>query len=150
MLKKIFIILFCLNFLQSCGYTPMHSNNKQFKINFEKIDFSGDWELNNFLEDSLKRYKSNEGIKYGVKVNSIYTKNSATKDSSGNTTTYQINIEANINIASDNFDKNFLFKEKFTMENFSNELSQKNYERSNKRNIANIIVNKFITQLSFL
>ena len=150
MLKKIFIILFCLNFLQSCGYTPMHSNSKQFKINFEKIDFSGDWELNNFLEDSLKRYKSNEGIKYRVKVNSIYTKNSATKDSSGNTTTYQINIEANINIASDNFDKNFLFKEKFTMENFSDELSQKNYERSNKRNIANIIVNKFITQLSFL
>ena len=150
MLKKIFIILFCLNFLQSCGYTPMHSNNKQFKINFEKIDFSGDWELNNFLENSLKRYKSNEGIKYRVKVNSIYTKNSATKDSSGNTTTYQINIEANINIASDNFDKNFLFKEKFTMENFSDELSQKNYERSNKRNIANIIVNKFITQLSFL
>ena len=150
MLKKVFLVLFCLNFLQSCGYTPMYSTNKQLKLNFEKIDFSGDWELNNFLKDSLKRYKSNEGIKYRVKVNSIYTKNSATKDSSGNTTTYQINIEANINIASDNFDKNFLFKEKFTMENFSDELSQKNYERSNKRNIANIIVNKFITQLSFL
>jgi len=150
MLKKIFIILFCLNFLQSCGYTPMYSTNKQLKLNFEKIDFSGDWELNNFLEDSLKRYKSNEGMQYRIKVNSIYTKNSATKDSSGNTTSYQIDIEANINIASDNLDKNFLFKEKFTMENFSDELSQKNYERSNKRNIANIIVNKFITQLSFL
>ena len=150
MLKKVFLVLFCLNFLQSCGYTPMYSTNKQLKLNFEKIDFSGDWELNNFLEDSLKRYKSNEGMQYRIKVNSIYTKNSATKDSSGNTTSYQIDIEANINIASDNLDKNFLFKEKFTMENFSDELSQKNYERSNKRNIANIIVNKFITQLSFL
>ena len=150
MLKKVFLVLFCLNFLQSCGYTPMYSTNKQLKLNFEKIDFSGDWELNNFLEDSLKRYKSNEGMQYRIKVNSIYAKNSATKDSSGNTTSYQIDIEANINIASDNFDKNFLFKEKFTMENFSDELSQKNYERSNKRNIANIIVNKFITQLSFL
>jgi len=150
MLKKVFLVLFCLNFLQSCGYTPMYSTNKQLKLNFEKIDFSGDWELNNFLEDSLKRYKSNEGMQYRIKVNSIYAKNSATKDSSGNTTSYQIDIEANINIASDNLDKNFLFKEKFTMENFSDELSQKNYERSNKRNIANIIVNKFITQLSFL
>lgn len=150
MLKKILLILFCLNFLQSCGYTPMYSADKQFKINFEKIESSGDWELNNFLENSLKRYKSNEGTQYIIKVNSIYTKNSATKDSSGNTTTYQINIEANINIASENLNKNFLFKEKFTMENFSDELSQRNYERSNKQNLANIIINKLITQLSFL
>lgn len=150
MLKKIFLILFCLNLLQSCGYTPMYSADKQFKINFEKIESSGDWELNNFLENSLKRYKSNEGTQYIIKVNSIYTKNSATKDSSGNTTKYQINIEANINIASENLNKNFLFKEKFTMENFSDELSQRNYERSNKQNLANIIINKLIAQLSFL
>lgn len=150
MLKKIFLILFCLNLLQSCGYTPMYSADKQFKINFEKIESSGDWELNNFLENSLKRYKSNEGTQYIIKVNSIYTKNSVTKDSSGNTTTYQINIEANINIASENLNKNFLFKEKFTMENFSDELSQRNYERSNKQNLANIIINKLIAQLSFL
>ena len=150
MLKKIFLILFCLNLLQSCGYTPMYSADKQFKINFEKIESSGDWELNNFLENSLKRYKSDEGTQYIIKVNSIYTKNSATKDSSGNTTTYQINIEANINIASENLNKNFLFKEKFTMENFSDELSQRNYERSNKQNLANIIINKLIAQLSFL
>ena len=150
MLKKIFLILFCLSFLQSCGYTPMYSTNKQFKLNFGKIEYSGDWELNNFLEDSLKRYKSNEGTQYKIKVNSIYTKNSVTKDSSGDTTTYQINLEANINITSDNLNKNFLFKEKFTMENFSDELSQRNYERSNKRNLANIIINKLITQLSFL
>ena len=150
MLKKILLILFCLNFLQSCGYTPMYSADKQFKINFEKIEFSGDWELNNFLENSLKRYKSNEGTQYIIKVNSIYTKNSATKDSAGKTTTYQVNIEANINIASENLNKNFLFKEKFTMENYSDELSQKNYERSNKQNSANIIINKLITQLSLL
>ena len=150
MLKKILLILFCLNFLQSCGYTPMYSADKQFKINFEKIEFSGDWELNNFLENSLKRYKSNEGTQYIIKVNSIYTKNSATKDSSGNTTTYQINIETNINIASENLNKNYLFKEKFTMQNFSDELSQRDYERSNKQNLANKIINKLITQLSFL
>ena len=150
MLKKILLILFCLNFLQSCGYTPMYSADKQFKINFEKIEFSGDWELNNFLENSLKRYKSNEGTQYIIKVNSIYTKNSATKNSAGKTTTYQVNIEANINIASENLNKNYLFKEKFTMQNFSDELSQRDYERSNKQNLANKIINKLITQLSFL
>lgn len=150
MLKKIFIILFCLNFLQSCGYISVHSGNKQFKMNFEKIDFSGDWEFNNFFRDSLNRYKSNEGKQYAIKVDTTYTKNSVTKDSSGKTTTYEINIDANINIVSDSLNKNFLFREKFTMENFSDELSQRNYERSNKQNLANRIVNKLIIQLSFL
>jgi len=150
MLKKIILIMFCLNFLQGCGFAPMYSTNNQFKINIEKIDFSGDWELNNFIEDSLKRYKTNEGIKYTLKINTIYTKNTATKDSGGNTDTYQINIDTNINVTTTDLNKNFFFKEKYTMENFSDELSQKNYERSNKINIANSIVNKLMMQMSFL
>jgi len=36
------------------------------------------------------------------------------------------------------------------MENFEDELIEKNYENSNKQNIANLIVNKLMSQLSRL
>ena len=150
MLKKIILIVFCLNFLQGCGFVPMYSTKTQFKMNIEKIDFSGDWELNNLIRDSLKKYKTNEGKKYTLKINTIYTKNSTTKDGAGNTATYQIDIDTNINVTTTDLEKNFFFKEKFTMENFSDELSQKNYESSNKLNVANSIVNKLMMQMLFL
>ena len=36
------------------------------------------------------------------------------------------------------------------MENITDELDEKNYETSNKRNIASLIVNKFIIRISRL
>ena len=151
MLKKLFFILIVLNILQGCGYSRMYSSNNKLIINIEEITLNGDWELNNYIKSSLERYSSESKTeKYKININTIYKKNSITKDSTGKTTNFLFEIEANINLISTKINKSFIFKEKFTMENFEDELIEKNYESSNKQNIANLIVNKLISQLSRL
>jgi len=151
MLKKLFLILILLNVLQGCGYSPMYSANNKLMINIEEINSDGDWELNNYIKSSLRRHSSdNKTEKFKIKLDTIYTKSSIEKDSAGNTTKYLFEIEANVNINSTKINKNFLFKEKFTMDNFEDSLVEKNYESSNKKNIANLIVDKLIVQLANL
>jgi len=151
MLKKLFLILILLNVLQGCGYSPMYSANNKLMINIEEINSDGDWELNNYIKSSLRRYSSdNKTEKFKIKLDTIYNKSSIEKDSAGNTTKYLFEIEANVNINSTKINKNFLFKEKFTMDNFEDSLVEKNYESSNKKNIANLIVDKLIVQLANL
>ena len=151
MLKKLFLILILLNVLQGCGYSPMYSANNKLMINIEEINSDGDWELNNYIKSSLRRHSSdNKTEKFKIKLDTIYNKSSIEKDSAGNTTKYLFEIEANVNINSTKMNKNFLFKEKFTMDNFEDSLVEKNYESSNKNNIANLIVDKLIVQLANL
>ena len=151
MLKKLFFILIVLNILQGCGYSPMYSSNNKIIINIEEISLNGDWELNNYIKSSLEKYSSESKTeKYKININTIYKKNSITKDSTGKTTDFLFEIEANINLVSTKINKSFIFKENFTMENFENELVEKNFESSNKKNIANLIVNKLTSQLSRL
>ena len=151
MLKKLFFILIVLNILQGCGYSPIYSSNNNTKINIEEISLNGDWELNNFIKNSLKRHSSESKTeKFKVYINTIYTKNSITKDSTGKTTNYLLTAEVNINIISTKINKKYMFKETFTMENFEDKLTEKNYESSNKQNISNLIVNKLMIQLSRL
>ena len=151
MLKKIFFILIILNILQGCGYSPMYSTKNQININIEEINLSGDWELNNYIKNNLERYSSESKTqKYKITINTNYNKSSITKDSTGKTTNYLFEIETDINLASTKINENFQYKEKFTMENFEDKLVEKNYETSNKKNIANLIVNKLILQLSLL
>ena len=148
MLKKLFFILIVLNILQGCGYSPMYSSNNKIIINIEEISLNGDWELNNYIKSSLERYSSESKTeKYKININTIYKKNSITKDSTGKTTDFLFEIEANINLVSTKINKSFIFKENFTMENFEDELVEKNFESSNKKNIANLIVNKLTSQL---
>jgi len=151
MLKKLFFILIVLNVLQGCGYSPMYSSNNKIFINIEEIILNGDLELNNYIKSSLKSYSSeSESEKYKININTIYNKKSITKDSAGKTTNFLIEIETSMNLISTKINKNYVFKEKFTMENFEDKLVEKNYETSNKKNIANLIVNKLILQLSRL
>ena len=151
MLKKAFTFLLILNFLSGCGYTPMYSSNKMIKFNISKLDLKGDWELNNFLKSSIKRYTSgNESKTYQIMITTNYYEKSITKDSSGNTTNFEFIIEAEVDVAFEDKNKKYFFKESFIMQNFTSELDKTNYERSNKNNIANIIIDKLMIQLSQL
>jgi len=151
MLRKVLFFILVLNFLQSCGFEPIYSIGKLKKINIENIELNGDWELNNFIRASLLRYSSNKvSKKYNITVTTNNAKNIISKDSAGNPTNYEFIVEAKILVISENFEKEYLFSEKFLMENFDGQLVEENYERSNKINIANLIVNKLITQITRL
>jgi len=151
MFRKLIFFILVLNFLQSCGFEPIYSIGKTKQINIENISLNGDWELNNFIRTSLKRYSSNKvSKKYNITITTNYTENIISKDSTGNATNYEFIVEAKILVVSENFKKEFFFSEKFLMENFNDQLVKENYERSNKNNIANVIVNKLIIQITHL
>jgi len=151
MLKKILFIILIINLLQSCGFTPMHSKRNFEKIDIKKISLSGDWELNNYIRESLLRHSSdNSSKKYEIIINTTIKEDAISKDATGAATNFKFFIEAEVNIISENLSKEYFFKESFTMENFDDELTQENYIRSNKNNLANLIVNKLMIQLSRL
>jgi len=151
MLKKIIFVLLIFNFLHGCGFTPMYSSNNQKEVTIEKINFSGDEELNNFIEKSLKKYEKDEGQrKFSLSISTKYSKVTITKDSAGNTTNFQIISKSNISVISKNINKNFTIVENFIMENYSDELEEKRFETSIKNNLSNLIVDRMITQLSLI
>lgn len=150
MIKKILSSLLVIILLKGCGFTPIYSSNNKVTLNIKEINFVGDWETNNFINNGLKRYSNNEtGKEYKLLVESNYSKRATNKNSAGNITSYEGEIIVKMNLISDDTDDNFLFKENFIMENYTDELEEKNYETSNKRNLVNIIINKFMIKLSF-
>ena len=146
--KKILLFFIFLIILQGCGYSPMYSSNSNTTFNFDKINFEGDREINIYINDNLKRYSNqNSNNKFNLDIKTNYLKNSVSKDLTGKTTKYTINIIADVNIKRDNLNKVIIIKENFIIENFDNELDEKKYEESVKKNYSNLFINKLILQL---
>jgi len=146
--KKILLFFIFFIALQSCGYTPMYSSSTKTSFNFNQINFEGDREINIYINNQLKRYlnpNSKENVILDITTN--YLKNSVSKDSTGKTTKYTISVEAIVNIKKNNLIKNIIIEENFMMENFNNELDEKKYEDSIKKNYSNLFINKLILQL---
>jgi len=148
MSKKILLFFIFLIILQGCGYSPMYSSNSNTNFNFDKINFTGDREINIYINDQLKRhFNKNSEENIILDINTNYLKNSVSKDLTGKTNKYTINIEDNVNIKKNNLIKSITIKENFIMENFNNELDEKKYEDSIKKNYSNLFINKLILQL---
>ena len=148
MLKKIFFLILFLSFLQGCGYTPIYNSDNKNNFNIGEINFEGDWETNTYVQNSILKNisKSSKNI-YDLIIKSNYSKTSVTKDSTGNTISYEIVMQVEFFIKSKTLNNNFLIQEKFLMENFTDELDEKKFEKTVKENLANLIVNKFKIKL---
>ena len=126
----------------------MYSSNSNTTFNFDRINFEGDREINIYINDRLKSYSNqNSDNKFNLDIKTNYLKNSVSKDLTGKTTKYTINIVADVNIKRDNLNKDMIIKENFVIENFDNELDEKKYEESIKKNYSNLFINKLILQL---
>lgn len=149
MIKKI-IFLIILNLLVlSCNYSPIYSNNNNYNFYIESISQEGNSEINTLMISKLKKYQFTKNAKK-ITVNSFSTfkKTSQSKNKSGNTDQYLLNLEVKFFVKSSDDEKNFILKEKFIMKNFANEFDEKNYERTIKNNMTELIVNNLIIQLS--
>ena len=146
--KIIFLIILNLSLL-SCDYSPIYSNNNSYNFYIESISQEGNSEINTLIRSKLKKYQFAKDAKK-ITINSISTfqKSSQSKDKSGNTVQYLLNLEVKFFVKSADNEKNFILKEKFIMKNFANEFDEKNYERTIKNNMTELIVNNLIIQLS--
>ena len=149
MLRKIFNLIFLLFFVSSCGYTTIFSDNKN--LNFEyHITFTGDEQINNFIE-RIKKHENKESDKiYQVKINTYYQKISVAKDLQGNTTDFKLtsNLEMKFLNKNSGLEKTLNFNKKFNIKKNENNYEQNNYERTIKLNMAQTLIEKIIFQLS--
>lgn len=142
------ILIFCLIFLCSCGYTSIYKNQKSQDFQINIIEMVGDNEFNNLFRNELKLYsKTNSNKKYDILINSKYQKITVSKNSSGVATDYKILVNTTININLNKETKKLEFNESINIKNNSNSFEQNKYERNIKRNFASSIREKFLIRI---
>ena len=146
MIKKLFLISLLFLTTLSCGFKPIFINQSEYLI---KINESvGDNKLNYFIKNELKRYNnpgSNEII--DIKINSNYSKNSITKDLTGNTTEYQLKVEVKFEVTQNNKTSIIDLNEKINFKNTSNKFNLQTYEDNLIKNLIAMIVDNLIVKI---
>jgi outer membrane lipopolysaccharide assembly protein LptE/RlpB len=149
--KKIFSLLFFL-LLSSCGYEAIYSKKNSINYNFSisKLNFIGDRDINLKMKGRLNNYTVNEKNKdFKVKISSTSTKTIATKNISGDATSFKNTVVINVEISmNDKLKNSFMMSESFNYNNNPNKFSLKRYEREIKNNLAETISEKLIFKLS--
>ena len=148
MKKYIYIILVPL-LLLSCDYKPIYSKKSNYNFMIQKIDFSGDSEINNLIDKKLKKYQNKKSEKkFSIFALSSYEKIAQSKNLSGKTTNYLVTINVSFEIKKGNEVKKFITKEEFLIKNFSNKFEENNLEKIKKENSIDLIVNRLMIELS--
>jgi len=146
MIKKNIIIISLILFLNSCGFTPIYLNKNDVKFSIERVNYSGDRDLNNFLKINLDQYK-NEKIdnKFSIDAKSTYKKIILSKDGTGKVTNYQLEAEVIFLIKSIN--KEIKIIERKIIDSMDDKFEEARRERTIKQNFASSITNKLTSEL---
>ncbi len=147
-LKSIRLITIFL-LLIGCGYSPLYKdlNNINFSITLNKIN--GSRTINNLFKSTLNTYNlKNAENNYNIDINTKYIKDIIAKDTTGAATEYKLSIDVSFKVNSENYAKEFIFKESFNMKSISDKLAEGDYEKNIQSNLVNIITRKLILQLS--
>ena len=149
-LKSIYIITIFLLFI-SCGYSPLYKDLSNINFSITLNEVSGNRTINNLIKSKLNTYNSNNVKKeYDIDINTKYIRDIIAKDTTGAATEYKLTVNASFKVSSDNYEREFLFKESFNMKSISDKLEEQDYEEGIKSNLVNIITRKLILQLSLL
>ena len=146
MIKKNIIIICLYFFLTNCGFEPIYLNKNDVNFSIEKIDYTGDRELNNFLKTNLNKYKNKKvDNKITIEVNSSYEKIILSKNAKGGMTNYQIKVDVIFLIKPTN--KKIEFNKQIIMNSMDDKFDEERYERSMKQNFADSISNRLPSEL---
>ena len=152
-MKKIFLLFLILIFTNSCGYSPLYknSNNKNTKFNYEVIDTAGDNEINNYIIKNISKYfDKNSTEKIKIKIKSEYNKSGITNNKEGKTTVYELSVNTEFVIIKNNKENKIKLEEKIKINRLNDTFEQKNYEIKIKKDLSQLIVNKFIQRMILL
>jgi hypothetical protein len=146
MINKNILIISLIFFLTNCGFSPIYLKNNNINFSIEKVNFTGDRELNNFLKTNLDQYNNKEvNNKIFIEAKSEYNKIILSKDGTGEVTNYQLEAIVTFLIKSTN--KKIKITEKKIMKNMADKFEETKYEKSTKQNFASSITYKLISEL---
>ena len=149
-MKNIAILTFVL-FLSHCGYSSIYKNQQSLDFQFNIIKTEGDYEMNNLIKNEIKLYTNTDSQKiYNIKINTDYTKEVLTKNSSGVITDYNLTTTSEVSINLKDQNKIFEFEESINIKNQSDTFEQNIYEKNIKRNFASSIREKLISTIMSL
>ena len=147
MTKKNIIIISLIFLLTSCGFSPIYYNNNNINFSIEKIDYTGDRELNNFLKINLAKYKNQKvDNKIFIEAQSNYEKNILSKDSTGKVTSYKLEAKIIFSIKSNN--KKIKINEEKIIDSMDDKFEEARLEKSVKQSFASSISSKLLAELT--
>jgi hypothetical protein len=153
MIKKtlIIILLFTLN---SCGYEATYSQKNIIsgaagKFSIEKINFTGDRDINIKIEEILNSYIKNKRKKsYTLEIITNNTKSTISKNSSGDPTIFRLTVEVIVSIKDQKGSTDqFTFTENIKYNNDADKFQLKRYEKDIKIGIAETISSNLIFKI---
>ena len=149
-MKNIAIFTFVL-FLSHCGYSSIYKNQKSLDFQFNIIKTEGDYEMNNLIKNEIKLYTNTDSQKiYNIEINTDYSKEVLTKNSSGVITDYNLTTKSKVSINLKDETKIFEFEESINIKNQTDTFEQNIYEKNIKRNFASSIREKLISTIMSL
>tara|TARA_B100001093_G_C26687075_1_gene953146 strand:- start:649 stop:1110 length:462 start_codon:yes stop_codon:yes gene_type:complete len=151
MIKNTFLI-FLLFLTSACGFDAMHSKNKSFDNEFSitKINFDGDRTINIKIREILNTYIiENKNRSYNLEIDSKSTKKTIAKDSKGNPSIFNLEIEIVVNIIEKGMSSKIVkFNESYNYDNNNNIFETKRYEKEIKINLTETLIKNLIYRLS--
>lgn len=144
-MKKISISTILFLLLVNCGFSPIYSVSDNQKINVHIQSIKGDRLINNEIVSKLNRIDNDQSKnKFSIDINTKYNKVIYSKDSTGATSSYQLDVISEVTINNkDNIEK-ITVTEKFIMDKNNNTIDEKNYERTIKKTFASSIADQVI------
>jgi hypothetical protein len=147
-MKKIILNIFLFLILSNCGYSPILITNIQdFDIQIQTVE--GDRLINNLIVSQLNRNKNDQSEnKINIDINTKYKKTIYSKDSTGATANYELNVVSEFNINKKDINQKIVITEKFIMNKNENAFDENNYERTIKQTFASSIAQKITLKLN--
>lgn len=119
---KIYLILLLVTLITGCSYKPILSK-QNYEFSIEKTEFSGDKEVNSFIEKQLKYLKKSKNKnKYYVKIKSSKIKKTISSDSKGDPSKLEIIIISDFTVSNS---ERLLIEKKLKVKNNYNNISDK-------------------------
>jgi hypothetical protein len=142
-----YTLLFFLFLLSSCAYEPiLNKKNYEFSINIDKIN--GDHKINSIIVNNFYNLKDKEK-KYDLTISSTKEKNIISKDSKGDPSIFELQINVNYSVKKDG--KTLIVNKinrKATYNNITDKFELENYEKNIINNLSTNISDKIINSIA--
>ena len=147
-MKKILISTLFFLMLTNCGFSPIYSLSDSQKIDINIQSIEGDRLINNQIISQLNRIDDDKSKnKFNIDINTLYNKSISSKDTTGATSSYQLDVVSEIIIGSKDSVEKINITEKFIMDKNVNTIDERNYERTIKKTFASLIVKQVLAKL---
>jgi len=149
---RLIISALLLLFTASCGYEVV-KNSSQLNYSINQLDIKGDNQINSILNKKLINRKNLGNISKSLKLSLITESktNTTSQDSMGNASSYQLTVDINILVKTNDgreFEK--LFTKDTNYNNLNSKFELRQYERTLKKNLTNDIfleINRYLNSL---